>query len=136
MSAANQNANIAAMNNANSLKSAIAAIEVKNAASQSIDEKRRLPKLKAKLNGLPKNGDSAASNKGAAAPKPIVANEVGKKTAVNVTSVGKVSAVKADAAKALAGLDDNLTVYVAAPVAGGRRTRRHRSRRHRSRRHR
>ncbi len=72
----------------------------------------------------------------AAAGAPLIANDVAKKTAVNVTAVGKVSAVKADASKALAGLGDDLTVYVAAPVAGGRRTRRHRSRRHRSRRHR
>lgn len=66
----------------------------------------------------------------------VVANVKGTTKAVNVTAVGKVSAVKADAAKALTGFGDDLTVYVAAPAAGGRRTRRRAKRSKRTRRHR
>ena len=67
---------------------------------------------------------TSSSNADISSSKSLVANDVAKKTAVNVTAIGKVSAVKTDAAKALTGFGDELIVYVAAPAAGGRRTRR------------
>ena len=81
---ANPNANINSMVNAAALNTAIKAIKAKNASSQSEDDKRRLPKLEAKLTGLPKSNG--------ANPVPAASGPPAAAKSVSVTSLRNATA--------------------------------------------
>lgn len=98
-------------------------IKVKELDSTDTKTTQMITEKKAKKNAPPSNKKKEGNN------LPVVANDVAKRTAINVTAIGPVSAVIKDASKKLAGFPNDLTVYVAAASKGGRRTRRRKAKR-------
>jgi hypothetical protein len=97
--------------------------KVKELDSNDTKTIQMITEKKAQKNAPPSNNKKKGNS------PPVIVNVVAKRTAINVTAIGPVSAVKKDATKELAGFPDDLTVYVAAASKGGRRTRRRKAKR-------